>query len=70
MSARLLEGPVRTGFVVGLLPRWPTTGSIALQLLKVYPAARLDIRVEEDPVGFARHDVDLGLLRPAPLSTW
>ncbi len=61
LSARLFEGQVRARLVVSVLPslanRW--LNHRVPQFLEIHPAIRLDIRVEEDPIDFARDDIDL-----------
>jgi LysR family glycine cleavage system transcriptional activator len=61
MTRRLLEGKVRSRFVISTLP------SVAVHwlnrrlpdFLAAEPELRVEIRVEEDPVDFARHHIDL-----------
>ncbi|MBD1599332.1 LysR substrate-binding domain-containing protein [Pseudomonas typographi] len=61
MTVRLLEGEMRTRLIVSvpfslaecwLAPRLS-------ELLETYPQLSVDVRVEDDPVDLARHDVDL-----------
>jgi LysR family glycine cleavage system transcriptional activator len=65
MTLRTFEGEVRSRLIVSVLPsvasHWlirrlnrRLTGFLARD-----PAIRLDIRVEEDPVDFARHGIDI-----------
>lgn len=61
MTARVLHGEVRSRLVIS------TLGSVANrwlnrrlpEFLALEPARRLDIRVEDDPVDFARHNIDV-----------
>lgn len=61
MTERVLEGEVRTRLVISVLP------SMAIRLLNrrladlitLDPATRFDIRVEDDPVDFARYNIDV-----------
>ena len=61
MTERVLQGELRARLVISLLPslaqRW--LGRRLRGFLDVEPAIRLDIRVEEDPVDFARHGIDV-----------
>jgi LysR family glycine cleavage system transcriptional activator len=61
MTVRLLEGEMRTRLIVSvpfslaevwLAPKLAT-------LLESYPQLSVDVRVEDDPVDLARHDVDI-----------
>ncbi len=73
MTARTFEGEVRSRLVISVLPsvasHWlirrlsrRLSGFLALD-----PAIRLDIRVEEDPVDFARHGIDIRICYGAHL---
>jgi len=63
MTARLLHGEARAHFVVSALP------SVAVcwlnhqlgEFLAENPAVRCEVRVEDDPVDFSRHHIDLRL---------
>jgi LysR family glycine cleavage system transcriptional activator len=61
VSARILEGEVRTRLVVSvpfsLAEYWlaPRLGT----LIEKYPRMAIDIRVEDDPIDMARQDVDV-----------
>jgi LysR family glycine cleavage system transcriptional activator len=61
MTRRLRTGQTRSRFVVSALPsvavRW-LNGKLAA-FLATRPALRCELRVEEDPVDFARHHIDL-----------
>ena len=63
MTARLLQGEARAHFVVSSLPsvavRWLNhqIGAFVAE----QPAVRCELRVEEDPVDFARQHIDLRL---------
>lgn len=69
MTARTFEGEVRSRLIVSVLPsvasHWLSrrlAGFLALD-----PATRLDLRVEEDPVDFARHGIDVRICYGAHL---
>jgi LysR family glycine cleavage system transcriptional activator len=73
MTLRTFEGEVRSRLIVSVLPsvasHWlirrlnrRLTGFLARD-----PALRLDIRVEEDPVDFARHGIDVRICYGAHL---
>ncbi len=73
MTLRTFEGEVRSRLIVSVLPsvasHWLNrrlnrrlTGFLALD-----PAIRLDIRVEDDPVDFARHGIDVRICYGAHL---
>ena len=73
MTLRTFEGEVRSRLIVSVLPsvasHWLNrrlnrrlTGFLALD-----PAIRLDIRVEDDPVDFARHGIDIRICYGAHL---
>jgi LysR family glycine cleavage system transcriptional activator len=61
MTRRLLEGHVRSRFVISTLPsvavRW--LNRRLPEFLASEPNLRCEIRVEDDPVDFARHHIDL-----------
>ena len=63
MTARLLQGEQRANLVVSALPsvavRWLNRELGAF--LAAAPAVRCELRVEDDPVDFARHHIDLRL---------
>lgn len=63
MTARLLQGEQRAHLVVSALPsvavRWLNRALGAF--LAESPAVRCELRVEDDPVDFARHHIDLRL---------
>lgn len=69
MTLRTFQGEVRSRLIVSVLPsvasHW-LIGRLNRQpnrrlegFLGLVPALRLDLRVEEDPVDFARHDIDV-----------
>lgn len=61
MTLRTLEGEVRTRLIVSV-PFSLAEGWLAprlARLLEVYPQLSVDVRVEDDPVDLARHDVDI-----------
>lgn len=61
MTVRLLEGEMRTRLIVSvpfsLAEVWLAPRLAAL--LESYPQLSVDVRVEDDPVDLARHDVDI-----------
>src|SRR3954471_1802191 len=61
MTRRLLEGKVRSRFVISTLAsvavRW--LNRRVPDFLAAEPEVRCEIRVEDDPVGFVRHHIDL-----------
>jgi LysR family glycine cleavage system transcriptional activator len=61
MTVRLLEGEMRTRLIVSvpfsLAEVWLAPKLAAL--LDGYPQLSVDVRVEDDPVDLARHDVDI-----------
>jgi len=61
MTRRLLEGKVRSRFVISTLPsvavRW--LNRRLEEFLAAEPEVRCEIRVEDDPVDFVRHHIDL-----------
>jgi LysR family glycine cleavage system transcriptional activator len=61
MTVRLLEGEMRTRLIISvpfsLAEVW-LAPKLAL-LLESYPQLSVDVRVEDDPVDLARHDVDI-----------
>ncbi|WP_455924661.1 LysR substrate-binding domain-containing protein [Pseudomonas putida] len=61
MTLRTLEGEVRTRLTVSvpfsLAERW--LAPRLSPLLELYPRLSVDVRVEDDPVDLARHDVDV-----------
>ncbi|EIK95511.1 LysR family transcriptional regulator [Pseudomonas sp. M47T1] len=61
MTVRLMEGEMRTRLIVSvpfsLAECWLAPALSGL--LEVYPQLSVDVRVEDDPVDLARHDVDL-----------
>lgn len=61
MTVRLLEGEMRTRLIVSvpfsLAEVWLAPKLAAL--LEIYPQLSVDVRVEDDPVDLARHDVDI-----------
>jgi LysR family glycine cleavage system transcriptional activator len=61
MTVRLLEGEMRTRLIISvpfsLADVW-LAPKLAL-LLDSYPQLSVDVRVEDDPVDLARHDVDI-----------
>jgi LysR family glycine cleavage system transcriptional activator len=61
MTVRLLEGEMRTRLIISvpfsLADVW-LAPKLAL-LLESYPQLSVDVRVEDDPVDLARHDVDI-----------
>jgi LysR family glycine cleavage system transcriptional activator len=61
MTVRLLEGEMRTRLIVSvpfsLAEVWLAPKLAAL--LESYPQLSVDVRVEDDPVDLARHDVDI-----------
>jgi len=61
MTVRLLEGEMRTRLIISVLfslaEVW-LAPKLAL-LLESYPQLSVDVRVEDDPVDLARHDVDI-----------
>ncbi|MFK3799168.1 MULTISPECIES: LysR substrate-binding domain-containing protein [unclassified Pseudomonas] len=61
MTVRLLEGEMRTRLIVSvpfsLAEVW-LTPKLAL-LLESHPQLSVDVRVEDDPVDLARHDIDI-----------
>lgn len=63
MTARLLQGEARAHLVVSALPsvavRW--LNHRLCGFLAEWPEARCELRVEDDPVDFARHHIDLRL---------
>ncbi len=69
MTARVFQGESRARLVVSVLPslaaRWLERR--LAEFLDLEPALRLDIRVEDDPVDFARHHVDLRICYGAHL---
>jgi len=69
MTARVLVGEARTRLVISLLPslaaRW--LGPRLSEFLKAEGNLRIDLRVEEDPVDFARHNIDLRICYGAHL---
>ena len=69
MTARVLVGEARTRLVISLLPslaaRW--LGPRLSGFLKAEGNLRIDLRVEEDPVDFARHNIDLRICYGAHL---
>ncbi len=69
MTSRVLVGEARTRLVISLLPslaaRWP--GRRLSEFLEAEGHLRVDLRVEEDPVDFARHNIDLRICYGAHL---
>lgn len=69
MTQRTFEGEVRTRLVVSVLPsvasHWLSRRLAGYHALD--PATRLDLRVEEDPVDFARHGIDIRICYGAHL---
>ncbi len=61
MTARMYEGEVRTRLVISVLPslasRW--LNSVLEGYFTLDPTTYLDIRVENDPVDFERHNIDV-----------
>src|SRR5471030_211270 len=61
MTVRILEGEMRTRLIVSvpfsLAECW--LAPKLSELLEIYPQLSVDVRVEDDPVDLARHDVDL-----------
>lgn len=61
MTGRILEGELRTRLIVSvpfsLAEHW--LAPKLCELLEVYPQLSVDVRVEDDPVDLARHDIDL-----------
>ncbi|MGH6934471.1 MAG: LysR substrate-binding domain-containing protein [Dongiaceae bacterium] len=61
MTQRLLEGNVRSRFVISTLPsvavRW--LNRRLAEFLVAEPDIRCEIRIEDDPVDFVRHHIDL-----------
>jgi LysR family glycine cleavage system transcriptional activator len=61
MTVRLLEGEMRTRLIISvpfsLAEVW-LAPKLAV-LLESYPQLSVDVRVEDDPVDLARHDVDI-----------
>jgi len=61
MTVRLLEGEMRTRLIISvpfsLAEVWLAPKLAAL--LESYPQLSVDVRVEDDPVDLARHDVDI-----------
>jgi LysR family glycine cleavage system transcriptional activator len=61
LTEQLLGGPVRSNLIVSLLPslgvRW--LNRRLPQFLDAHPEARLDLRLEEDPVDFFRNRIDV-----------
>ncbi|MGI4839965.1 MAG: LysR substrate-binding domain-containing protein [Janthinobacterium lividum] len=61
MTTRILEGEMRTRLIVSV-PFSLAEGWLApklASLLEIYPQLSVDVRVEDDPVDLARHDVDI-----------
>jgi LysR family glycine cleavage system transcriptional activator len=69
MTLRTLQGEVRSRLIVSVLPSVASHWLIGrLQdFLGLDPALRLDLRVEEDPVDFARHEIDVRICYGAHL---
>ena len=69
MTQRTFQGEVRTRLVVSVLPsvasHW--LGRRLAYYHGLDPATRLDLRVEEDPVDFARHGIDIRICYGAHL---
>lgn len=63
MTERLLQGDTRSRFVVSTLPSVATgwINSWLGNFLATYPDVRCELRVEEDPVDFVQHHIDLRL---------
>ncbi|WP_248745859.1 LysR substrate-binding domain-containing protein [Pseudomonas sp. MWU12-2037] len=61
MTLRTLEGEIRTRLIVSvpfsLAECW--LAPKLMELVEFYPQLSVDVRVEDDPVDLARHDVDL-----------
>lgn len=61
MTARMYESEVRTRLVISVIPslanRW--LKRVLHEYFALDPATYLDIRVENDPVDFARHNIDV-----------
>jgi len=61
MTARALDGEVRSRLIISVLPslasRW--LNRRISEFVARDPAIRLDIRVEDDPVDFARYNIDV-----------
>ncbi|MDE1169468.1 MAG: LysR substrate-binding domain-containing protein [Pseudomonas sp.] len=61
MTVRILEGEMRTRLTVSVpfsLAECWLAPKLA-QLVEIYPQLSVDVRVEDDPVDLARHNVDL-----------
>ncbi len=69
MTQRVFEGEVRSRLVVSLLPslanRWFNRSLPAF--LDLEPAMRVEVRVEDDPVDFARYNIDVRICYGAHL---
>jgi LysR family glycine cleavage system transcriptional activator len=73
MTLRTLQGEVRSRLIVSVLPSVASHWLIGRLnrgtdgFLGLAPALRLDLRVEEDPVDFARHEIDVRICYGAHL---